>query len=272
VIEILSDCDRSCRARLHAVQFVANESHQLPQNVDLRVIIQPMVIATNFIEFGKCAALLLSKLRSSNAQELDMSRCKTAIVLTLAMAPTFAAGGAMASQLTSASSGDAAWLATQLNQTYFASHTRSPINESYAHARADDAGPTRVLPVAQRYRGTNPTGQSRAWCAIFANMVLARAGFRGTDSAAAISFARYGRPASGPAPGVIAVWPHHVGFVVGSAEPGRIRVVSGNHNRLVEESTYSTRSVMAFRYPIGGGGGSAGLARVANASVRPPPL
>jgi hypothetical protein len=48
---------------------------------------------------------------------------------------------------------------------------------------------------------------------------------------------------------VIAVWPHHVGFVVGAAGPGRIRVVSGNHNHRVDESTYATRSVMAFRYP-----------------------
>jgi hypothetical protein len=80
-------------------------------------------------------------------------------------------------------------------------------------------------------------------------MVLARTGYGGTGSAAARSFARYGRAASGPAPGVIAVWPHHVGFVVGAVAPGRIRVISGNHNHRVAESTYSTRSVMAFRYP-----------------------
>jgi hypothetical protein len=65
---------------------------------------------------------------------------------------------------------------------------------------------------------------------------------------------------------VIAVWPHHVGFVVGSSGPGRIRVVSGNHNHRVEESTYATRSVMTFRYPDGGG---RSIARVANAAVRP---
>ncbi len=194
---------------------------------------------------------------------------KTAVVVTLVMAPTLAAGNAMANQLTSASSSDAAWLATQLNQTHFAINpARSSINESYAYARGDDAGAASVLPVAERYRGTNPTGERRPWCAIFANMVLARTGYRGTGSAAAVSFARYGAPASGPAPGVIAVWPHHVGFVVGATGPGRIRVVSGNHNHRVEESTYSTRGVMAFRYPVGG----RRSARVANAAVRPLPL
>jgi uncharacterized protein (TIGR02594 family) len=200
-----------------------------------------------------------------------MSWLKTAVVVTLAMAPTLAAENAMANQLTSASSSDAAWLATQLNQTYFArGATRTSINDSYAYARTDDAGAARVLPVAERYRGTNPTGERRPWCAIFANMVLARTGYRGTGSAAAVSFARYGAPASGPAPGVIAVWPHHVGFVVGSMGTGHIRVVSGNHHHLVGEGTYSTRGVMAFRYPVGGSGRS--MVRVANESVRPWPF
>ncbi len=196
-----------------------------------------------------------------------MSWYKTAVAVTLVMAPTFAAGSAMANQLTSSSSGDAEWLATQLHQTHFAKQSGTAVNESYAYARSDSAGPARVLPVAQHYRGTNPTGQKRAWCAVFANMVLKRTGYHGTGSAAAVSFARYGRPAAGPAPGVIAVWPHHVGFVVGTSGPGHIRVVSGNHNHRVEESTYSTRSVMAFRYPDGGG---RSVARVANAAVRPP--
>jgi len=194
-----------------------------------------------------------------------MSWHKTAVVLTLALAPTLAAGKAMANQLTSSSSGDAAWLATQLNQTHFAKQSSASVNDSYNYSRSD-GGPAQVLPVAQHYRGTNPTGQRRAWCAVFANMVLKRTGFHGTGSAAAVSFARYGRPAAGPAPGVIAVWPHHVGFVVGSSGPGRIRVVSGNHNHRVEESTYATRSVMAFRYPDGGG---RSVTRVANAAVRP---
>ena len=201
-----------------------------------------------------------------------MSWHRTAAVVTLLMAPALTAGtGASADQLTSASRGDAAWLATQLHQTHFSNRSEASFGsepyESRAEAYAMPDGPhtngisssvgggaSRVVPLAERYRGTNPTGRSRAWCAVFANMILARTGFRGTGSAAARSFARYGRPASGPAPGVIAVWPHHVGFVVASAGPGRIRVVSGNHNHRVEESTYATRGVMAFRYPDRGHG------------------
>jgi uncharacterized protein (TIGR02594 family) len=221
---------------------------------------------------------------------------KTAAVVTLAMVPTFAAiSGAMADQrqhhdrdasdeqplgvAVSASSGDAAWIASQLHQPRFAARRDQPVMSLPRDSRADansmpdgphvnglrsDGEPTRVVAVAERYRGTNPTGHSRAWCALFANMVLARTGYGGTGSAAARSFARYGRAASGPAPGVIAVWPHHVGFVVGAVAPGRIRVISGNHNHRVAEGTYSTRSVMAFRYPDRGSRSMAGFASAAS--------
>jgi uncharacterized protein (TIGR02594 family) len=111
------------------------------------------------------------------------------------------------------------------------------------------AGTSTLVALAQQYNGTNPIGWASRWCAAFANMILQRAGHSGSGSATARSFARYGRPAPGPAPGVIAVWPHHVGFVIGSAGPGKIRVVSGNHGRRVAEGVYSTRSVIAYRYP-----------------------
>jgi uncharacterized protein (TIGR02594 family) len=228
---------------------------------------------------------------------------KTAAAVTLAMVPAFAAtSGAMADQqphhyrdatglsgqqtriAVSASSSDADWIASQLHQPRFAARRDQPEISSLGDSRAEAyampdgphtngfhgeaAGPARVLPVAARYRGTNPTGQARAWCAVFANMVLARTGFSGTGSAAARSFARYGRAASGPAPGVIAVWPHHVGFVVGAVAPGQIRVISGNHNHRVAEGTYATRSVMAFRYPDRGNRSMAGFA----SPSRPAPL
>jgi uncharacterized protein (TIGR02594 family) len=114
---------------------------------------------------------------------------------------------------------------------------------------ADAKHSSDVVATAERYRGTNPTGRARQWCAAFANMVLARTGYRGSGSAAAVSFAHYGSPAPGPVPGAIVVFPHHVGFVVGVEGPGRVRVVSGNHGHRVGEGVYSTRGVIAYRYP-----------------------
>jgi uncharacterized protein (TIGR02594 family) len=111
-------------------------------------------------------------------------------------------------------------------------------------------GSSDVVAAAERYRGTNPTGRSHDWCAEFANLVLKRTGHRGSGSALARSFASYGRPAPGPVPGAIVVFPHHVGFVMRVEGPGRIRVVSGNHGHRVGEGTYSTRRAIAYRYPV----------------------
>ena len=130
-----------------------------------------------------------------------MSWHRSVAVVALMMVPMFAADtGAIAAQLTSASSTDAAWLATQLHQTHFSSRPeRSFDSLSYDRANAStmpdgphtngfhsDGGASRVLPVAERFRGTNPTGFSRAWCAIFANMILTRTGSDLTGSGALV--------------------------------------------------------------------------------------
>ncbi len=109
---------------------------------------------------------------------------KTAAVVTLAVAPTFAAiSGAMADQrqhhygdasdeqplgvAVSASSSDAAWIASQLHQPRFAARRDQPVMSLPRDSRADanampdgphvnglrsDGEPTRVVAVAERYR------------------------------------------------------------------------------------------------------------------------
>jgi len=121
------------------------------------------------------------------------------------------------------------------------------------HAKPDTADASKhsseLVAVARRYSGTNPTGRAHDWCAAFANLVLQRTGHRGSGSALARSFAHYGRPAPGPVPGAIVVFPHHVGFVIRAEGSGRIRVVSGNHGHRVGEGLYSMRRAIAYRYP-----------------------
>lgn len=62
-----------------------------------------------------------------------------------------------------------------------------------------------LVSEARKYMGTNPTDKTRLWCATFMNMVLAKAGYSGTNSDAAKSFAQYGRRISEPRIGAIAV-------------------------------------------------------------------
>src|SRR5258708_29254912 len=132
-----------------------------------------------------------------------MSWHKTAAVVTAMMVPVVVADtGAIAAQLTSASGTDAAWLATQWHQAYFSSRSEQS-SDSLPYDRANgssmpdgphrngfhsDRGASRVLPVAQRYRATNPTGFSRAWCPLFANSVLTRPAHPGPGPPPARSF------------------------------------------------------------------------------------
>ena len=65
----------------------------------------------------------------------------------------------------------------------------------------------------------------------------------------AIEWKQYGTAAHGPAVGVIAVWPHHVGKIVGRDEGGNWIVRSGNDGGALRERARSLRGVVAFRWP-----------------------
>ncbi|MDP1866741.1 MAG: TIGR02594 family protein [Bradyrhizobium sp.] len=105
-----------------------------------------------------------------------------------------------------------------------------------------------------RYLGGNPTGRGRLWCARFMNMVLERAGHRGTGSDMARSFAGYGQRVSGPQVGAIAVMGRgrgggHVGVVSGIDASGNPIVVSGNNGNRVRETPVSRGRIYAYVMP-----------------------
>jgi uncharacterized protein (TIGR02594 family) len=107
---------------------------------------------------------------------------------------------------------------------------------------------------ARRYMGTNPTRRSRLWCATFMNMVLAKAGYSGTNSDAAKSFASYGHRVSEPEVGAIAVLTRgnrggHVGVVSGVDSQGNPIIISGNHGHQVGEGVYPRSRVIAYVMP-----------------------
>lgn len=133
-------------------------------------------------------------------------------------------------------------------------HARERRNANAALSPAAGGGlVSNIVAEARRYIGGNPTGRSRLWCARFMNMVLKRAGHRGTGSDMARSFAHYGRRVSGPQVGAIAVMTRrgggHVGVVSGIDRRGNPIVVSGNHGRRVAESVYPRSRVYAYVVP-----------------------
>jgi uncharacterized protein (TIGR02594 family) len=111
-----------------------------------------------------------------------------------------------------------------------------------------------LVTEARKWIGTNPTGWSHVWCARFMNFVLKRAGYEGTGSDAASSFASYGRRIWWPQEGAIAVMTRgrnggHVGIVTGVADDGKIIVISGNHNKRVGVGHYPRERIYAYVLP-----------------------
>ncbi len=111
-----------------------------------------------------------------------------------------------------------------------------------------------LVSEARKYMGTNPTARSKLWCATFMNMVLAKAGYTGTKSDAAKSFAAYGHRVSMPEVGAIAVLTRgknggHVGVVSGIDNSGNPIIISGNHGHRVGEAIYPRSRVIAYVMP-----------------------
>lgn len=92
------------------------------------------------------------------------------------------------------------------------------------------------------------------WCSSFVNWVMQHCDFKGTRSAAAVSWADWGKSvADDPPIGAIVVfeWPsggHHVGFAVAFRE-GSVKVLGGNQSDEVNETWFSDRHVMDYRMP-----------------------
>lgn len=95
------------------------------------------------------------------------------------------------------------------------------------------------------------TDDETPWCAAFANWVLNEAGLPSTDSAAALSFKKWGMEVKKPTYGDIVLFDRghgrgHVGFFVGEKD-GRVGVLGGNQNNSVNVSWYAKDSVYQYR-------------------------
>ena len=87
-------------------------------------------------------------------------------------------------------------------------------------------------------------GRPKAWCGWYARQ---RLGVRDPNYNRAIYWLHYGRPTS-PQIGVVVVWPHHVGYIIGGT-PGNWIVRSGNWNNRVADVPLNRmpRNIIAFR-------------------------
>ena len=96
-----------------------------------------------------------------------------------------------------------------------------------------------------------------AWCSSFVNWVMGKAGYTGTNSAVATSWAKWGQKVDKPAYGAIAVidwdgpgpgWKGHVGFVVGMSG-NSVQLLGGNQSDAVNITNFSTAKIIAYVFP-----------------------
>lgn len=93
------------------------------------------------------------------------------------------------------------------------------------------------------------------WCASFVNWCMEQAGRKGTDSAWARSWLKFGDPLDVPRRGCIVVFSRgetsgHVGFFIKQIGD-KILVLSGNQNNMVCEAFYPKSRLLGYRWPKG---------------------
>lgn len=96
------------------------------------------------------------------------------------------------------------------------------------------------------------------WCSSFANWCVKGSGLKGTNSAMARSWLKWGEKLETPREGCIVVFARpsagpqsgHVGFFVKETAE-RIRVLGGNQSNQVKESYYGKDDLLGYRWPKG---------------------
>ncbi len=101
--------------------------------------------------------------------------------------------------------------------------------------------------IAHQYGSSRSFADARpsAWCGWEMRQLVD--GNPGPEYNLARNWAHWGRPASGPAPGVIGVMPHHVFKVVQVLGHGTVMAISGNDDHAVRVRPRSTAGVIAWR-------------------------
>lgn len=98
------------------------------------------------------------------------------------------------------------------------------------------------------------TDDETYWCSSFVNWCITQAGFKGTNSAASLSWKEWGLPINEPRYGTVVVLKRtgggHVGFAVGQ-NIRKIFLLGGNQGNEVKISAYPKEKVVAYKIPNG---------------------
>jgi uncharacterized protein (TIGR02594 family) len=121
-----------------------------------------------------------------------------------------------------------------------------------------DADNPQILEWAREEGGSiarDYTHDSIPWCALFANMVLAKVGLKGTGTLLALDFVKWGVPVASPAVGAFAPMKRtgggHIAIVVGRDQHGNLMCVGGNQGDEVSIRPFPASRPVGYRFPEG---------------------
>ena len=136
-------------------------------------------------------------------------------------------------------------LSTQA-QAHHRHHHHFRVASVRSSLRHDLTGRTRAA-VHQRPHAAahfSSGSRPRAWCGWYMRQIM---GVTDASYNLARNWAHYGSNAGGPGVGVVVVWPHHVGRIVGVGSSGRWLVESGNDGHRVRTRERDVSKAIAFR-------------------------
>ena len=127
-------------------------------------------------------------------------------------------------------------------------HFRHVPHARHSRHRLPHAALTRPAVFLGRLAAGHFSSDARpvAWCGWYMRHLMGV-----TDAAynLARNWTRFGRDAHGPGVGVVVVFPHHVGLIVGHGRGGLWVVKSGNDGHAIRERERSLAGAIAFRSP-----------------------
>lgn len=119
-----------------------------------------------------------------------------------------------------------------------------------------DADNPQILEWAREEGGSIARGykhDSIPWCALFANMILAKVGLKGTGTLWALDFVKWGAGLNGAAVGAFAPMKRdgggHIAIVVGRDQHGNLMCIGGNQGDEVSIRPFPATRPIGFRYP-----------------------
>lgn len=166
-------------------------------------------------------------------------------------------------------------LAKQGPKTQLTTEEKSAILEAAAHAGTDDwvamalgelgvseiKGELHNPRILEYHAATSlgATDDETPWNSSFISWVLKEAGYKGTSSASARSWLKWGEAIEEPVPGAVAIFSRppnptsgHVGFyLTKDVDAGTITIIAGNSNDAVEIKLIAAERLLDYRLPTG---------------------